>query len=319
MPSQDTEDLKKNQVPPDRTLPTFSLIGILFAVFTWGLSFPLLKIALEAVPPITLAVLRGVIGTIPLIVFMILKWGWKGFSKPLKEDFWFFLSLGVVGITLPNIFQNYGMRMTSAHLSSIIQSSGPIFTIILAVLLLKEPLGINKILGSAIAIMGTILLVTGGGLDLTDSTLIGNFLVLMSAISYSISSIMSKRILERYEPLKVATLSMFLGTLILALFLVFESPTKDVPSISLEYWLIIIVLALLPGSLALLIWYKILKDTEVSQLILFIYLIPVFATAIAYFWPGEIISPYTIFFAFLIVCGVMIAQHDKMSKSEKIR
>ncbi len=319
MSNQDAGALKKDQLSPNRDLSTSSLVLVLFAVFTWGFSFPLLKIILEAVPPITLAVLRGVIGIIPLIIYMILKWGWEGFSKPLKEDFWFFLSLGVVGITLPNIFQNYGMTMTSAHISSIIQSSGPVFTIIMAVLLLKEPLGINKILGTTIAIMGTILLVTGGGLDLTDSTFIGNFLVLMSAISYSISAIISKRILERYEPMKVATLSTFLGTVILALFLVFESPASEIPSISLEYWLLIIVLALLPGSLALLIWYEILKDTDVSQLILFIYLIPVFATAISYFWPGEIISPTTIFFAFLIVCGVMIAQHNKMNKSKKNR
>jgi drug/metabolite transporter (DMT)-like permease len=289
-------------------------LGMLFAVFCWGLSFPLLKVALEDVEPITLAVLRYAIGAIPLVLFMVLRDGITSISKPFKEDFWFFLALGLVGITLPNILQNYGMRMTSAHLSSIIQSSGPIFTILLAVILLKEPLGKNKIIGTVIALSGSILLVTGGGINLADATLIGNLLVMLSAISYAVSSIISKKILDRYDPFTVATISMLLGTMILAVFMTLESPAEKVPMISVNNWYIIIVLALLPGSLALLVWYQVLRKSEVSRLILFIYLIPVFATAISYFYPREIIKLSTIIFAFLIVCGVVIAQYEKSKK-----
>jgi drug/metabolite transporter (DMT)-like permease len=316
------DESKQSSLSPDKEkqntpLSLYGWAGMLFAVFCWGLSFPLLKIALEEVEPITLAVLRYVIGIIPLVVFVIIKGGWKSLSKPLKEDWRFFMGLGLMGITFPNILQNYGMTMTSAHISSIIQSSGPIFTIILAVLLLKESLGKRKVMGTVIAISGTILLVTGGGLDLEDSTLLGNLLVLMSAISYAISSIMSKKILEKYEPLTAATMSIFLGTIFLTFFMVLESPGKNVPNISIFNWYIIIVLALFPGSLALLVWYMILRKHEVSKLILFIYLIPVFATAISYFWPKEVIRPETVLFAFLIVCGVMIAQYEKSNK--KIR
>jgi drug/metabolite transporter (DMT)-like permease len=299
-------------------LSTMGWAGMLFSVFCWGLSFPLLKMALEDVEPITLAVLRYGIALIPLGVFIAVKGGLKSVSIPLRQDWRFFLGLGLVGITLPNILQNYGMTMTSAHLSSIIQSSGPVFAILLAVLLLKEPLGKNKVFGTVIALSGSILLVTGGGIDLKDSTLIGNFLVLLSAVSYACSSIMSKKILEKYGPLTVATISMFLGTIILAIFMTLEAPGEKVPSISLNIWYIILVLALLPGSLALLIWYIILRTSEVSRIILFIYLIPVFATVISYFWPGEEIKLTTIIFAFLIVCGVGIAQYEKSNKKEAI-
>lgn len=304
------------QKPQNQPLTSFGWMGLLFAVFFWGMSFPLLKVALDVVEPITLGVLRYVIGLIPLVIFLVLKGGWEGMLKPLKEDWGFFLALGLVGITLPNIFQNYGMTMTSAHLSSIIQASGPIFAILMAVLLLKEPLGINKVVGTLIALSGTFLLITGGGMGQGDSTFIGNFLVLMSAISYSISSIMSKKILEKYEPLTVATMSMLLGTAILAVFMIFESPWEKVPTISLYYWNIILVLALLPGSLALLIWYKILRTSELSRIILFIYLIPVFATAISYFWPKEVIKLSTVLLAFLIVCGVFIAQYERSNKKK---
>ena len=115
----------------------------------------------------------------------------------------------------------------------------------------------------------------------------------------------------------VATMSMFLGTIILAIFMTLESPVEQVPNITPEYWVYILVLAMLPGSLALLIWYKILQKNEVSRIILFIYLIPVFATAISYVWPGEFIKLSTIIFAFLIACGVGIAQYEKSNKKQK--
>jgi drug/metabolite transporter (DMT)-like permease len=300
--------------PKNLPLSKLSLIGILFAVFTWGLSFPMLKIALEVVPPITLGALRYGIAAILLILYLALKRGLDSIIKPLKEDWKFFFVLGLVGITLPNILQNYGMIWTTASLSSIIQSSGPIFTILLAVIFLHEPLGINKVLGTTLALSGAILLVTEGGVKFTGSTFLGNFLILMSALSYSISSIMSKKILEKHGPLTIAILSMVIGTAILAIFSIFESPQEYILQLSLYHWFIVVILALLPGAIALLIWYVVLRTTEVSRLILFIYLIPVFATIISFFWLGEVITISTVFFAFLIVCGVMITQFEKINK-----
>jgi drug/metabolite transporter (DMT)-like permease len=303
--------------PKEDALSTVGWLGMMFAVFCWGLSFPLLKVVLEGVEPITLAVLRFVISVIPLIILLIAKGGGSSFIKPLKEDWKFFLCLGIVGITLPNLFQNYGMTMTSAHISSIIQASGPVFTILLAVLFLKEPLGKNKILGTLIAMIGTILLVTEGGMRLSGSTFLGNLLVLMSALSYAVSSILSKKILDKYDPLTVATMSMFMGTIILAVFMMLESPGEKIPEITPYFWVIILILAMLPGTLALLVWYNILRTSEVSRVILFIYLIPVFATAIAYFWPGEVIKLGTVIFAALIVFGVVIAQYDWGKRSRR--
>ncbi len=289
-------------------------MGLLFAVFCWGLSFPLLKAALGEVEPITLAAIRYSIAVIPLLLFMLASSGTRGFIRPLKEDFLFFLCLGMVGITLPNIFQNYGMTMTQSHLSAIIQASGPIFTIILAVLILKEPLGRNKVAGTIIALSGTLLLVTGSELDLFGTTSFGNFLVLLSAISYAISSIMSKKILHKYDPLSAATMSMFLGTIILIGLTILESPTQRIPQITAEGWVIILILAILPGALALLVWYMILRTTEISRIILFIYLIPIFAAVISYIWLREEILPSTVIFGALIICGVVIAQYQRKNR-----
>ncbi|UCF07607.1 MAG: DMT family transporter [Thermoplasmata archaeon] len=303
--------------PETRSQPLsgVALFGLLFAVFCWGLSFPLIKEALDGgILPITLGVLRYFIGLIPLFLYLLFKKELGTMMKALREDWKLFLALGIFGITVPNILQNFGMLWTSAHVSSVIQASGPIFTIMLAVVLLREPLGLNKMAGAGLAILGTLLLITEGGVTLTGATFLGNMLVLLSAVSYAFSSILSKKSLEKYEPLTVAILSMMIGTPCLAVFWVFEDPVEHVPQISPYLWFIVIVLAILPGVVALLLWYVVLKTREVSRLILFIYLIPVFATVISYFFPGELIKVSTVFFAALTICGVMIAQYEKQKK-----
>jgi drug/metabolite transporter (DMT)-like permease len=312
-PSKDQNKSELNQAK-NQPLSILSWIGLLFAVFCWGLSFPLLKAALDEVEPITLAAVRYSIAVIPLLLFMVASSGTRSLIRPLKEDFLFFLCLGIVGITLPNLFQNYGMTMTQSHLSAIIQASGPIFTIILAVLILKEPLGRNKVAGTIIALSGTLLLVSGSGLDLFGTTTFGNFLVLLSAISYAISSIMSKKILHKYDALCAATVSMLLGTIILIMLMIFESPAQKIPQITAEGWVIILILAILPGALALLVWYIVLKKTEVSRIILFIYLVPIFAAIISYFWLMEEILVSTVVFGSLIVFGVIIAQYERKNR-----
>lgn len=305
------------KAPTNQPMSHTAWFALLFAVFCWGLSFPLLKEALDlGILPITLAVLRYVIGLIPLILYLVVKRDLIPILRALRRDWKLFLALGLVGITFPNLLQNYGMVWTSAHVSSIIQASGPVFTIILAMIFLHERLGRYKIMGTVLAIIGTLLLVTEGGVEFTGSTFIGNLLVLLSAISYAFSSILSKKSLERYDPLTVAILSILVGTPFLAMFWVIENPVEQVPKISGYLWFIVIILAMLPGVIALLLWFSVLKTREVSRIILFIYLIPVFATAIAFFVFGEVIEITTVLFAFIIICGVMIAQYEYRKKRE---
>jgi len=309
--------MAEDAVPTNQPMSHSAWSALLFAVFCWGLSFPLLKEALDGgILPATLAVLRYAIGLIPLILYLVIKRDLKPMMKALRDDWQLFLALGLVGITFPNLLQNYGMVSALAHVSSIIQASGPVFTIILAMIFLHERLGRFKIIGTVLAIIGTLLLVTEGGVILSGSTFLGNLLVLLSAISYAFSSILSKKSLERYDPLTVAILSILVGTPFMAIFCIIENPVEQIPKISGYLWFIVLILAMLPGVIALLLWFSVLKTREVSRVILFIYLIPVFATAIAFFVFGEAIKVTTVLFALIIICGVAIAQYEYKKKKE---
>jgi len=289
------------------------LIFALSAILMWSFSFPLIKIALDnGVPPITLAALRTII-FIPVLVVLLIKHG-KNSIPTTRGDWLIFLGIGIFTIILPNILQNVGMKYTTASVSSIIQTSGPIFTIILAILILKESSDTKKIVGAAIALVGTICLIisTNEEFSLTGLTVYGNFLILLSGFSYAISSIITKKGLGRIKPLQMLGFSTLIGFVALSITSILENPLDILINLSTEIWMAIFLLALFPTFIASLFWYEVMVNEEVSRLIVFVYLMPVFAVIFSYILLGEIISVQTIIFASLVIGGVALAQKDTL-------
>ena len=282
---------------------------VLSAVLMWSFSFPLIKIALEnGVPPITLAALRSLI-FIPILIILFIKHG-KNSIPSSRKDWIGLLAIGIFTIILPNIFQNIGMTYTTASVSSIIQTSGPIFTIILAVLFLRELLNLKKITGAIVALIGTLLIIisNNGAFTLKGLTVYGNSLILLSSFSYAISSIITKKELKRIYPLQMLGFSTLIGFVGLIIISIVEEPQRVIINISIDTWLVIFLLALFPSFIAILLWFEVMVHEEISRLIIFMYLMPVFAVVFSYIFLGETISLLTIIFATLVIGGIALAQ-----------
>ena len=277
----------------------------------WSFSFPLIKIVLDnGVPPVTLAAMRAIV-FIPILVFLLIKQGRK-YIPVSKEDWLIYLSIGLFTIILPGILQNTGMMYTTASVSSIIQTSGPIFTIIFAIVILNESADKKKIVGSIFALIGTIFLVISldNNINLFDSSVYGNFLILLSGVSYAISSIITKKGLERKNPLQILGFSSLVGFIVLSVVSSFERPLDVIINLSIETWFAIFLLVIFPSFIALLFWYEAMINEEISRLVIYVYLMPVFAVIFSYILIGEIISIQTLFFAVLIIVGVALAQKN---------
>ena len=205
---------------------------ILISMLIWGLSYPLVKLLLNyGVPPITLATLRHIV-FIPMLIIVILRKSYKNYSK---EDLKLFLTLAFFTIFLPNISQNIGMLYTTASISSVIQSTSPVFTIILAFIFLKETKTINKIIGSLIALTGTILLSTRGSLSF-DLNTFGNILILVSSISYAISGIILKKGLSKIPAFDLLCFETTFGFFMLLASNIFLEDMSMIFSFSIDAW-----------------------------------------------------------------------------------
>ncbi|MFQ6136900.1 MAG: DMT family transporter [Candidatus Hydrothermarchaeales archaeon] len=287
-----------------------AIILLIIATFLWAFSFILIKVGLREIPPVTLAALRFSLASIVFVVAMFWKYGSQEISIYLKENWMALLAIGFTGVFLPNVFQNWGMLYTTAYVSSILQATGPIFTAILAAIFLKESLGTKKGSGAMLALIGAIMISSDGDLrllwNLTDYSF-GNLLLLGSAISYGIYTVLSKARLEEGEPLMVVALSTALGSVILVLFLPVVDPLGLIPTFSQSMWMIVIALAIFPTAIAFFLWFEALKKIEASKASFFIFLIPIFTTGLAWLILNESISLFVISNAILIILGIGLA------------
>lgn len=95
----------------------------------------------------------------------------------------------------------FGLSMTSPIDASIVTTTLPIVTMIIAAIYLKEPITNLKVLGIFVGAMGALILImssqtAGGG----NSSIIGDLLCLVAQISFSIYLTVFKGLSQKYSP-----------------------------------------------------------------------------------------------------------------------
>jgi drug/metabolite transporter (DMT)-like permease len=305
--------------PKSSVLNATNLTLTLIAISLWALSFPFIKIALEDFPPLTLAAVRFAIATPFFIALLFLLGGGLDSLRRLTRRQWFLLVLwGLFSTTIANIAQNIGMQWTSASVTSIIQSSGPILAALLAIMLLGERYTHLKLAGGVVAVIGTVGIVTGGGLELGGMSLVGNLLIVGSELSYVAGGIVAKHVLRDVNPYTMMAVGVPVATVPLAIGAAFEDPVGSIAGASSTAWGSVVFLAIGPTIAAMTLFYIVLKRVELSRLVYFVYLIPVVAVAASVLMLGETITLVQALFAAMIIGGVAAAQREEPEPSPPI-
>jgi drug/metabolite transporter (DMT)-like permease len=277
----------------------------LTAVALWGLAFPLIQDGLVFFSPVMLGFVRFALASIVLAVVLFLRFPFSKIREAVVREWKPLLALALLYVTIPNIAQNMGLEHGTSSIASVIQSSGPVMTLVFAVILLREKLTRLKTIGTVVAMSGTVLLVASGGISLKDEDFVSNILILVSATSYGLAWVSAKKMLERNPPLLVISLSLIFGTALLALALPFEPDSKAV--FNGDSVANLLVLGVFCAGVSSVAYLSSLEHEEVSQMAFFIYLMPVFASVFAWALRGEGVEPWTAFCGLIIVAGIVIA------------
>jgi drug/metabolite transporter (DMT)-like permease len=271
----------------------------LSAVALWGLAFPLIQEGLEDFSPLVLGFLRFALAAAAMAVVMFSRHTIDEMAAVLRAEWRPLLVLGLLYVTVPNAAQNIGLEHGTSSVASVIQSSGPVMTMLFAASILKERVTTMKGLGTVVALAGTVMLVAVDGLTLGDDGFASNLLILLSAGSYGLAWVSAKRMLERNPPMLVIGMSIILGTAMLAISIPMENGPKaafDTASVAN-----LLVLGVLCAGLSSVLYLGAVEREEVSRMAFFIYLMPVFASVFAWMIRGESVQPWT------VVCGAVIA------------
>jgi drug/metabolite transporter (DMT)-like permease len=284
-------------------------MSALGAVALWGLAFPLIQIGLEDFSPILLGFIRFALASAVLFGFVLIRYRFKEIKAAVRTEWKSLLALGILYVTIPNIAQNIGLEHGTSSIASVIQSSGPVMTLVFAVLLLKERMTKMKGIGTMIALTGTILLVLSGGISLADEDFVSNILILISATSYGLAWVSAKRMIERNPPILVIGLGLVFGTLLLGVAVPFETDANAV--YDTESVVNLVVLGILCAGVSSVLYLSSLEREEVSRMAFLIYLMPVFASVFAWILMDQGVEAITAVCGAIIVLGIIIANRSE--------
>lgn len=270
----------------------------------WGATVPLMKYTLEYIPVFVLAFVRFFGAAILLFPFVYKDLRIKISDIPL------FILAGLFGISFHIAAFFYGLTYTFAVNASILAASAPLFTIVLAGILLHEKISRRMIVGASIGLLGILIITVQnfqGGFAISP---IGDLLIIVSALSFVLFEIISKKLDTRYSPLVINFYSFLIGSFTfspIALQYFLENPRLlfEIPStaqLGLIYGVVFSSFA------AYALWQKGLAGLDASKVGLFMYLDPLVATSIAVIVLGEQISPYFIGGAVCIFLGILVAR-----------
>lgn len=290
-----------------KSTKAFQYLQILLAVIFWGTSFVATKTLLYELKPVTIIILRLILASLLLSAIAIFTK--RSFAVNLKNHLWI-LFLALVAVFHLWI-QVTGLQYTTASNTGWIIGTAPIFMAILGLIFYKERISIFQIAGILIAIAGLLLLIGKG--NIFNIGLIqnkGDLLVLGSAFTWGVYSMINKKISLTYSPLMTILYLFIMMVLIIIPFNLNSTVIDSVINLSLTGWISILFLGIFCSGIAYVIWAQALRDMESAKVGAFLYFEPLVTVIAASFFLHEEIFLMTILGGVLITTGVFIVNKE---------
>ena len=209
----------------------------------------------------------------------------------------------VLGVSLNQLLYITGLTMTSATAAQMLITGGPAITLMVAMLLGKEVATPAKWLGIALAGAGALMLI---GIGIAESRAVGNILIVVNMVAYSMYLVSARDIVHRYHPLTVITWIFIFGAIGLTPFGL-RPALREFGATSLNTQLVLVYIIIFPTVIAYYLNMWALTRVESSVVSMFVYLQPVLTAVMAIPILGERPSLRMLPAALLIFAGVGLA------------
>ena len=278
---------------------------LLALAIIWSGSFPLIKVAVESIPPFTLTAGRLVIAA---VIFWIIL-GLRGEGIPMhRSALSLYVAVGILGNCLPFVLISWGETQISSSLTAILMGIMPIVTFVLAHLFVsEEPMTRFSLAGISLGFCGLLVLVGFGALSGVGGAVAGQLSVLGGATCYALATIYV-RTHETFEGYKMAAgMNTAAAIISVALAFLVEDPLAVQPRS--DGLVTMALLGIFPTAVASLMYFRVIKALGATTFSQINYIIPVLGGIWGVLFLGEVLR-WNVFVALgLVLCGLFLIQH----------
>jgi drug/metabolite transporter (DMT)-like permease len=289
-----------------------TLILILILTGIWGTG-PVVARFLVGVSgeimPTDLALVRWIIAFVFLFVVLSRNQSFNETKLTFKSDWLRFLAIGAT-IAIFGLLFLFGVSLSFAVNAALLTNLHPIFIAILAHIFLNEKTGVKQLLGISASVLGMLIVVTNGDLSslVLSGQLIGDVLLILSALAWSIQSLLARKYVKKYGGLQTMTLSAPFTIMVLIPFAVIFGNMQTLSNVSLIGWLLILHFSLGISGIGYVLWFQILRRIETAKASLSILIVPIYTIIFANMFLSEPITLIVVGGAVLVLAGIYIVQ-----------
>lgn len=205
-----------------------------------------------------------------------------------------------------------GTKMTYAAEAAIILASNPIMVAVWCMVLGIEPKSRQKVLGGVLALFGVALVVFGRPHGMVgeipfQQRLVGDLLLLASAVSWAWSVVTLKPISDKIEPLPLFTMSMFGGLPVVVLYGTIPALNTRFVDMQAWHWVNFAQICFGSGAIAMVCYYRGVKQLPASTAAMHQFLVPVLTTIFAAFILHERLAWVQAIGVAVLLGGVVVA------------
>ena len=188
----------------------------------WSSTYPLTKIGLGSIPPITFISARSLIAALFLLAVLRIR----GVRIPTDAKAWkLFAFQQTINSTIPFLMITWAQQYVAAAPTVVLASTTPIFAFLITWGITRhEPATLLKLAGAILGLAGTAAIIGLDSLSGLGSDIFAEIVILLATISFACATIFGLR-LSGYDPMVVAAGSLlFGGLLLLPLALIVDHP-----------------------------------------------------------------------------------------------
>ena len=286
-----------------------ALIGATIVSIIYGVTFTIAKDVMPLYIDAYGFILLRVGGS---VLLFWLVWLFMPKEKLALSDFPRIIAAAFFGVAFNMLTFFKGLSLTSPISAAVIMVSTPMIVLTLSAIIMKERMQKRMVFGIILGLIGTAFLILyGKSIGSATNAGLGNFLVLVNAISYGFYLIIVKKLMDKYNAFTFVKWIYLFGFIMVLPFGWSQFQTVNWALVPMDIcWKIgfVVIFSTFLTYLLNLLSMKELKPTTVA---VFIYLQPLFATIFAIGLGKDELSLVKIGSAVLIFVGVYLVTQKK--------
>ena len=274
-------------------------LSFIFLGLVCGSTFMWIKLALREVNPAALVFYRVFFASAGLGIYFLI-----GRRKLQLRWWWVYAFIGLFNVALPFILITWAETHISSGLASILNSTFPFFTMVIASIFYKvDKLTLPRGLALVLGFIGVFILSYQKMYGNSGSQTLGVIAMLVAACSYGASTVFARRV-DRF----VSPEDHSFGQMLAAL--VFLTPGMFITNSPIRLpgqpttWFALLWLGLIVSFASALLWFKMIYEIGPSRASMIAYVFPLVGVLLGIIFLGESLNEQVVAGGIFILAGV---------------